>query len=467
MTITLPMHSIGVNAAPTPTPSPSPSPSAAPPSAFSNLSDTNPYRNLQNVKPADVIQNTQNALNENNPYRNLQNVKPADVIQNTQNALNENNPYRKLVDRKPAVVEDDSMPNLAPCEDEALKEIYTILTNDQNNVFAKMYEITILKLAGKALESGTASIEGFTKKKAKDEETKLKTDQNASQIKNQILQTYEKYGKKKSLEDVSKYFDETMKKFNNSCYFTNSEKMANHNLSDLVMASAVLESNSGMNDADAAILWAVERIQTQSKSANASKISASERVAQYLGTVQGKSGTKEGTDQKIAVFQKEIADSIRSAYDSVKNGLKACLAKQNANCPYCQVLAEEKFKQEVMNVKLIQKGLTQKVLASENTRLAKDLKGKIGEVKFDFGTIVAKDILIADPKRSEEFDCVKKTEKKKNGKQKQKQKQKQKAVEPVIKEIPKVYEIPSNTYIAPAESTRVVLPVQPLLKKNK
>lgn len=403
-----------------------------------------------------VTESPSPATNDQNPWKQISN---GGTVENNP-VTNDQNPWKQIgngstVNRSPAVVQEESSPILGPCEDAALKEIYSILTNDQNNVFAKMYEITILKMAGKALESGTASIEGFTKKKAKDEEAKLKTDQTATQIKNQILQTYEKYGKKKTLEDVSKYFDESMKKFGNRCYFANSEKMANHNLADLVMASSVLDPNGGMGADDAAILWAVERIQTQSKSANATKITASERVAQYLGMVQGKSATKDGLNQKIASFQKEIGDSIRSAYDSVKEKLKTCLAKANENCPYCQVMAEEKFKQEVMNVKLIQKGLTQKVLASENTRLAKDLKGKIGEVKFDFGSIVAKDILIADPKRSEEFDCTKKAEKKK--KSSNQKKKEQPKVETV--DVEKFYDLPpQQRYAAPAESTRVQLP---------
>ena len=306
----------------------------------------------------------------------------------------------------------DILASKPSCEDEALKEIYRIMTADQNNAFAKMYELTIMKLAKKALAEGNVTIEGFTRNKISELESQLNGVKGSVDVQNQVKAAYEAYGKSSDQNTVNNDMDRALASGKRACAWSMSTRLWNDQVSSYVLAASTMDKNSGLTDADAAIVWAVDKVREgagpnyKHGTANGNLMSVSNRIARYLGVMQGgKSLSKEDLDQKIADQVQELVGLTSQAYAAVKTSLFACIDQANPSCPDCAHKQKEKFETDYLGLANIQRGLAAAVAKSDNSKMERFLKGKAGNINFDFGKTLAKGTVTIAPERMNKFDA--------------------------------------------------------------
>jgi len=134
-------------------------------------------------------------------------------------------------------------------------------------------------------------------------------------------------------------------------------------------------------------------------------MNVSNRVARYLGTIQGaKSMSKEDLDKAIADQEQELVKLTSEAYAQVKTSLHQCVDAANASCTQCALDAKAKFETDHLGLSQIQRGLAQAVMKTENVKLTQSLKGKTGELDFDL-TNFAKGSVQKAPERMNQFDA--------------------------------------------------------------
>jgi hypothetical protein len=255
------------------------------------------------------------------------------------------------IDRKPAVLDPPAI-KVKPCDDEALKEIYSIISTDSEGSFSQLYENTLKKINDTRFEAKT--------KAAKDP---LNLSSNAKKSIEKLEMAFEKYGKNNSLRKISRTYDETVKNVKDRCEFITSDKLLTENTTHLTFASSILDEQSKFNKEDVAILWAVDRLMNSIKQPDDFK------------SIKA--------DSKSILQKSKVQNFFKSASIQLKSLLKNCWSRGNENCAECQIEAEENFKNEVSKMKFIHQGLSEKVLLSENAQMEKDLKGKIGSTSFE------------------------------------------------------------------------------------
>jgi hypothetical protein len=295
-------------------------------------------------------------------------------------------------------VQTNSVANTKPCEDEALKEIYKIISSDKNNGFAKMYELTVMKLAKKTLESNNKTLEGYTNSKIAALQAQLNQSKDSVDTQKKVADAYELYGKSGDLTAISTDLD----KSKNANYWSKTTRLWNEQTSSYVLAASIADPSSGLKDSDAAIIWAVEKLRLGAGSdfaKNTQKgnlMNTSTRVTRYLGTTKGtNSETVKSLDGKIAALEKELNSLIQSAYATTKVALSACLKAANPNCADCANEQMANFEKDGLGLEKIQRGLASKVAKGDNQKMEGYLKGKLGDVSFDFNKTLAKQTMTA------------------------------------------------------------------------
>ncbi len=301
---------------------------------------------------------------------------------------------------------------VASCEDEALKEVYKIISSDQNNAFAKMFELTVMRLAKKALAEGNVTLEGYTQNKIAELEGYFEKSKEAGEVQNKVKAAYEMYGKPGDLAAINKDLDAAMARGQKACYWSSSTRLQNDHTASYVLAMSVADPDSGLSDADAATIWAVEKIRKgagvnfENGRAYGNLLNVSTRVARYLGAIQGgTSVTPEQLDAKIAAQEKELNDLIGKARTKAEMGLAACIERQNPSCVECQAKAKASLSAATSSMEQVQRGLALAVQKSENVKMVSGLKGKMGDIDFNLDNFTHGAVKKAPERMSEVDTC--------------------------------------------------------------
>jgi hypothetical protein len=298
------------------------------------------------------------------------------------------------VDQDPNKDKDkDQAASKTPCQDEALKKIYELILQDSSNVMGSLYELTSMRLARRALQQGATTLEELAKKDVAGLETDLAAKENADKIKAGMLSIYESYGKAADLTVVSNDLDASLKKGKDACYWCRGQRLWNDESSAYVLALAVGEKDSDLSDVDAATIWTIEKIRKASAATNpyykfghegGNLLNISTRVARYLGRISGGQAAKDDEIKAdIEAVQKSVTEAIARAYTQVKVTLHSCIDAQNKDCADCAMKAKTDFETENLGFDKIQRGLLQAVSKSENVKMEKALKAKMGDITFD------------------------------------------------------------------------------------
>ncbi len=307
------------------------------------------------------------------------------------------------------------------CEDVALKKIYDLMLHDQSNTVGIMFELTAMRLAKRSLEQmpKATTFEELTQGNIKALEKRLNGIQSSSEIQKQVKDIYETYGKKSDLSIISRDFNQMMKKNQNACYFSKHQRFQNDEASAYILAVSVGEKDSGLSDIDAATVWVVERARAEAEKTdpehyaigkdNGNLLNMSTRVSRYLGRIEdGKNATPEVMVDLIAEEEKKLVGVLAGAYLQVKVALKACLLKETNNCEKCTVTRMESFEKSNEDIDQIQRGLLSTVAKSDNLKIEKDLKGRMGDVVYDFSNFAKKgenDVIPPNPPRGKYDAC--------------------------------------------------------------
>ena len=403
-------------------PAPAPAPGVAVPAVSG--SQTNAANNVVGVNPVNGSNPSASAPNSSGANASGSGVKsehPADQAQldaasakamAVQSASNEG---VDGVSAKNGKNKKSSPKGEKSCEDQALKEIYKIMNADQNNAFAKMFELTVMRLARKSLAEGNGTFEGYTQNKISDLEKQLNAVKGGAELQKQVKATYETYGKSGDLAKVNRDLDQVLEKGKKACYWSMHTRLWNDDVSSFILATSVADPSSGLKDSDAAIIWAVEKIRKNSHAKDANfnqgglegnQLNVSTRVARYLGDIQGGAyAFPEGLDAKILAEENDLNQMIQNAYASVKTSLYSCIDHANPSCTQCAMDQKAKFESDSLGLDKIQRSLASTVAKSENLKMEKSLKGKIGNINFDFNETLSNGAVAKKPERMGKFDA--------------------------------------------------------------
>ena len=267
-----------------------------------------------------------------------------------------------------------------------------------------MFELTAMRLAKRALDQRTqgSTLEDLTKNNIDVLQKQLLTSDPKSDMQNQIISAYETFGKPGDLKTAEQHFGEDGAKAvelsGHACYFDKNgpNRFTNNETSAYIMAVTVGEPNSGLTEADAATVWIVERARQEAEShdpahyaigkSNGNLLNISTRVARYLGRIaQAKDSSADEMESLIQEQEKQLNAIISSAYAQVKDSLKSCLSDKT-ECATCAEAIDRysKFDSGNAGFDKIQSGLLETIARSDNLKIEKDLKGKMGETVFDF-----------------------------------------------------------------------------------
>jgi hypothetical protein len=163
------------------------------------------------------------------------------------------------------------------------------------------------------------------------------------------------------------------------------------------------DSNSGLTDADAATVWALDKIRATAKTGG--QLEITNRVARYLGAIQG--GTemsKEELDAAIAAQENEIKTLISNARTQAEKNLIACIEQQNPSCAECQLKAKENLISSTSSLEQVQRGLALAVQKADTVAMVNKFKGKAGDIDFSLDNITRGSVQ-KDPSRLKGFDA--------------------------------------------------------------
>jgi hypothetical protein len=296
------------------------------------------------------------------------------------------------------------------CEDKALKTVYDLLIADNHNAIGIMFELTAMRLAKRALDQKpTAStLEDLTSGNIKALKDQLNTADPDHKMADAIQTAYQTFGEPGDLRTVDERFGQdgaaAVKRAKNACYFdqTTTRRFRNDETSAYIMAVTVGEPDSGLTDMDAATVWVVERARKEAEKrdpahyaigkADGNLLNISTRVARYLGRILGgRNVTSDEMASMIAAQEQSLNGIIAGAYAQVKVSLQACLSTECVDCNTAQTRFN-KFDSDNAGIDKLQRGLLETISRSDNLKIEKDLKGKMGETVFDFSNFAnAKD----------------------------------------------------------------------------
>lgn len=289
------------------------------------------------------------------------------------------------------------------CDDLAIQEVYKVLSSDQSNAFAKMVELTTMKLARKALAEGSATLEGYTRTKIKDMEGYFKQSKEAGAVRDKIVAAYSSFGKAADAASINKDLDAALARGQKACYWAGSTDLWNNHVASYILAMSAADASSGLTDADAATVWALEKVRVASKGGGTLKMT--NRVARYLGAIQGgKASTKEDLDAAIAAQEKELNDLVSAARTQTEKNLVACIEQQNPSCTECQTKAKANLFSATSSLEQVQRGLAAAVNKAEAVSMVSKFKGKAGDIDFSLDNF-AKGSVQKDPSRLKGFDA--------------------------------------------------------------
>lgn len=304
----------------------------------------------------------------------------------------------------------------ASCEDQGLAKIYELLLKDKSNVLGSLFELTSMRLARRALETDSDTLEQMARREVTDLEAKVEALKGSGEIQTGMKAIYETYGKKADIETINQDLTQSFGKAKEGCYWYKAERLMNDHASSFVLAVTTSEKDSGLSDIDAATIWAVEKIRTTAAAKNpayrignamGNLMNISTRTARYLGKIHGgKASGKEEIEKDIAAVQASLNGAIAEAYTKVKVALNECFKAKNANCTQCVTDAQSAFESKSMGFDKIQRGLLQAVSKSENLKMESGLVARMGNISLDLSGFAKGNVPPATTKGKEFADCM-------------------------------------------------------------
>ena len=327
------------------------------------------------------------------------------------------------------------------CNDKVMQEIYALLEGDQYNILPKMFELTAMRLAERALEQNpdASTLEEVTKDKIKDLSGQIASEKTSGVFKDKVLGAYRKYGKATDADAVDSDFEHFQKKSQNSCYWSKNTRLANDDVSAYVLAVSASEPGSDLSEIDAATLWVVEKARKASEAADAhykvgnlivkgnaaetdkngegNLLNISTRVARYLGRIKGgKNVDKDTLKSMIKAEEQKITDAIAaiSKDPKITAELQKCASLQlkaegnDPSCVECTAKKVDSFVKSNLTLEKLEQGLLLSVSNSANLKMDHDLKMKLGTNTFDFSNFAkadAKDVIKSSPPRGKIDAC--------------------------------------------------------------
>lgn len=301
-----------------------------------------------------------------------------------------------------------------PCEDEALRKIYEHVLKDQGNVLAEMFELTALRLARRAAEQQQTTVEDRVKADVDLVQKRLEEMKGSKEIMDSVGKIYATYGLANDANLIQQDLEGVFRKGKDACYWTRTQRIENLSASAYILAVSAGEKDSGLSETDAATVWVVDRIREQAAQENGeyafgkkfgNLLNVTTRAARYLGRIHG--GVKYSPEEMQAEIKKreeQIAGVMSGAVTAVEKELQDCISKRNSNCTDCDKRDLESFKSEVAKVGMLQNGLLE-ALSKSNAKIVDGLKGKMGEVTFDFSNYAQSTSVPRDTRRGRVDAC--------------------------------------------------------------
>lgn len=183
------------------------------------------------------------------------------------------------------------------CADELNKEIAALLDDDKKNIIGLQFELTVLKMAAATSGANANTFEGLIKSQSK----------NIAAIDTGIItkmnKMYSDHGLKEDAEAITKHLNDKASKSN---YYAKDKRFFNQDSSAFVLAYQNLVPDSGIKDADVAVLWFMDKVSAKAKSqggaytAKHNLTNLSTRIAQYTGAIDPKKAiSKQALDEMV------------------------------------------------------------------------------------------------------------------------------------------------------------------------
>ena len=341
--------------------------------------------------------------------------------------------------------------DIKDCNDKATQSVIALFQSDKYNMLARMFELTAMKLAERALSQTqkATTLEELTHSKRKLLQKEIDEEKGAGAFKQQVVDTYKTYQKAADVKKVNDDFNHFSKANENACYWSNHTRLNNKDVSAYVLAVAASEPQSDLTELDAATIWVVEKARA-AKAASGDKhyetgrpvvkgnedetdkngygnlLNMSTRVARYLGRIDGARNVKDADTIKNEIVKEE--ESMQKAVDEIKSdptieaAFEKCAAlqlKAEGKDPTCTTCIKDKvdsFEKSNITLESLKRGLLLAIKQSEDLKVDHDLKMKLGTNTFDFSNFAKStsgEMIPKNPPRHSDDACKPVTPKRK------------------------------------------------------
>lgn len=189
--------------------------------------------------------------------------------------------------------------SLEICTDKAIDFFKEVVSEDKENIIAKQYELTMLKLARATAKESRSTLEEYIAKVTK------QIDPNDPKLK-KLDELYKSYGYKEDLKTI-------LENFKSSNHWNRKNRIYNDDVSSFILLSSQMNPELKLDKRDAAITWFMNSVSNQANSrfgegsARANKINLTNRLNKYTGAI---SGSRPLTDSefftKISALQNDL-----------------------------------------------------------------------------------------------------------------------------------------------------------------
>jgi hypothetical protein len=203
----------------------------------------------------------------------------------------------------------DSSPTLEVCTDKAIDFFKDVVAKDKDNILAKQYELTMLKLARATAKESRSTLEEYISKVSKQidpKDPKLK----------KLDELYKAHGYKEDLKTI-------LENFKTANHWNRKNRMYNDDISSFILLSSQMNPSLKLNKRDAAITWFMNSVSNQANSrfgkgsAKANKLNLTNRLNKYTGAIAGNRSLTDGEfAMKISKLQKDLMGDIQSMHHS-------------------------------------------------------------------------------------------------------------------------------------------------------
>jgi hypothetical protein len=292
------------------------------------------------------------------------------------------------------------------CRDEALKGVVAKL-QENPEVLNQLFNLASLKVALKATQDSPDkgkynTFEQLTVAKISELDAAVKKLEGAGANNQALLDLYQRHGKifdVKTLKTQSEKFKDA--KYSQANGTTYAKRLLNENASAFLLLTAndeAMKKRAAEKDAtaitnlDVAAVWAVEKIRVAASQKNndykiggvkGNHLNLSTRVYRLLGDA---SAEKDKIQSTIQATSKNLNDTVKTAFNGVKDTLRKCLLKATNDCANCADKGVGEFETGQLNDALM--GLVETANTANDVQMDKDLRKTTGTLKFDFSKLI-------------------------------------------------------------------------------